>query len=365
MLAKKFHSLLAIFVLILGLIVVFHGINTVHKSASRVPTSPASPTKMNLFPSPSPVSIRISTLFVPYWNCKDGDTATYQRTIYFGLTPSLSGINTTDDGYTNLKKCLPLLSSTATRLLTLRMLNAEQNAAILKSKTAQEKIISDTIDETQSNGFSGIALDIEFTDYLHTDTPDLLSAFVHDFATEAHAKHLSLTFITYGDTFYRKRPIDLQTIAPKVDEVMVMAYDFHKVNGLPGPNFPLGGNDKYGYDMKEMADDFLAAVPAEKLTVIFGMYGYDWTVDETKKPIKGAKSQTDLQIQEKYIDTCKSSNCVIRTDDESAETEIDFVDSTSMYHIVWFENNSSVQRKERFLQQKGIGSFAFWANGYF
>ena len=43
------------------------------------------------------------------------------------------------------------------------------------------------------------------------------------------------------------------------------------------PNFPFQDKNKWGYDFQQMISDFSADIPSEKLTIIFGMYGYDWT----------------------------------------------------------------------------------------
>lgn len=66
------------------------------------------------------------------------------------------------------------------------------------------------------------------------------------------------------------------------------------------------------------------------------------------------------------------SNCLIRRDDLSKETEINYVKSWVVnefgymdYHIVWFEDETSVDYKRQFLLEKGIGSMGYWAYSYF
>jgi spore germination protein YaaH len=146
--------------------------------------------------------------------------------------------------------------------------------------------------------------------------------------------------------------------------MMIMAYDLHKARGEPGPNFPLRGRETYGYDLESLVSD-MSGVPPEKLTVIYGMYGYDWTVDEKKRPFRQAKSVTLAQVKKNYIDQCAAINCVTTRDKSAAENEIDFVDKQAQYHVIWFEDMESSKQKTVFLNQKGIGSIAFWAYGYF
>ena len=101
-----------------------------------------------------------------------------------------------------------------------------------------------------------------------------------------------------------------------------MAYDFSKASSGPGPNFPLGGQNIYGYDMGKMADDFLQVVPNQKLGVVFGLFGYDWPVDDKGNAIGQGQPLTDLQIQNKFLNGCSLKDCHIRQDPLSAETEV-------------------------------------------
>lgn len=162
----------------------------------------------------------------------------------------------------------------------------------------------------------------------------------------------------YGDTFYRKRPYDIKSIGSSLDELMIMAYDFSKSYGEPGPNFPHEGQEQYGYDLKTMIEDFANLVPREKLTVIFGMYGYDWTVDDKERPLKQAQALSFNEIKKKYPENC--SNCTTSRDELAQETKIVAGD-----HVIWFEDSTSAQKKQEYLKSQGIGNFAYWAYGYF
>lgn len=114
-----------------------------------------------------------------------------------------------------------------------------------------------------------------------------------------------------------------------------------------------------------MTDDFLQAVPNQKLGVIFGLFGYDWPVDDQGAAVSQGIPLTDLQIQNKFLKNCTYKDCQIKRDPLSAETVIHYTDATNQKHIVWFEDAQSVATKEQFLRKKGIGNFSFWANSYF
>lgn len=295
--------------------------------------------------------------------------------VFFGISPLSDGsINTSDDSYIKLPTFISLTSnSQLLTTLTVRMLDPAVNEPILKDESKQSMLISESIKIGKENKFNGILLDLEMSSTLPTNILiQEINSFVVYFSKECKKNNLNFSITLYGDTFFRNRPYDVKTIGQYADQIYIMAYDFHKAKGSPGPNFPLTGKEKYGYDFKTMVNEFLQNVLSEKLTFVFGMYGYEWTVDEKKRPIAPAQAYSLNEIRQKYLNSCEWQDCIIKRDDLSAETEINFVQSEIQnnfaylyYHIVWFEDEQSIQKKVDYLKTKNINSFAYWAYSYF
>jgi spore germination protein YaaH len=320
-----------------------------------------------LTPTPTiaidPLQSTSTSLFVPSWTM-DTITGNYNEYIYFGISPTKSGISTSDTvkDINIFQKDVPAGKKT---LLALEMENTDINGVILQNKSLQQKIDSQAVALAKENGFSGIVLDLEMGGIPFSSLIDEINSFVTMLDTQTKAQQLSFAVTLYGDTFYRLRPFDVKTIAAHSDMVMIMAYDFHKAHSNPGPNFPLYGKNTYGYDMGQMSDDFLQAVPNQKLGVIFGMFGYDWPVDNQGNAVGQGVAITDSQIENKFLNGCSFKDCVITRDPLSTEMEIHYTDDNNQKHIVWFEDMQSVKQKEQMLRKKGIGNFSFWANSYF
>jgi spore germination protein YaaH len=319
-------------------------------------------------PSPTVVINRLqntdTSLFVPSWTLSSIPD-NYNQYIYFGIEPSKNGINNADPGVQNMQTFLNAMPPDKQIYLALEMENTDINGDILQSKTLQKQVATQTVAIAKENGFSGIVLDLEMGGIPFDSLIDEINGFTKELDTQAKAQHLQFDVTLYGDTFYRLRPFDVKTIAANSDMILIMAYDFHKARSSPGPNFPLSGKNIYGYDMGQMANDFLQAVPNQKLGVIFGLFGYDWPVDNQGNAIGEGVPLTDLQIQNKFLSGCSFKNCSIKRDPVSAETEIQYTDNNNQKHIVWFEDMQSVAAKEKFLRKEGIGNFSFWANSYF
>jgi len=321
-----------------------------------------------LSPSPTlvigPLTQTQTSLFVPSW-ALDSVSGNYDQYIYFGVSPTQDGINEDDSTVKDIPTFLSAVPQGKQTLLALEMVDSDTNGAILQNKSVQQKIISQTVSLAKTNGFSGIVLDLEMSGLPFDSLVNEINGFTKSLDTQSKAQHLSFDVTLYGDTFYRVRPFDVKTMAANADKVMIMAYDFSKTRSGPGPNFPLSGQNVYGYDLSKMADDFLQVVPNQKIEVIFGLFGYDWPVDNGGNAIGEGQPLTDLQIQNKFLSQCSFKDCQIIHDPLSAETEVKYTDTNNQKHIVWFEDMQSVNMKEQYLRKRGIGSFSFWANSYF
>ena len=349
--------------IILGVVVAFQFHGSKKKTITSKKIEKPTPT-----PEPSAIPLRMKSIFVPYWSDIDetSDFSNYDRIIYFGLNVGKDGVNTNDPGYLKMEHFESAVKDKPQKKwLALRMTDTNTNLDIMNAVGSWDQIASDAATIASEHSFDGVVLDLEMgalsSEGLKKRMVDFVSK-IHD-RLQSEKKQLALTI--YGDTFYRKRPYDLEALSKNSEEIMVMAYDFHKSYGESGPNFPLGGRETYGYDFGLLVRDFLLFVPQNKLTVIFGMYGYDWIVDEKKRPIKPATSVTLHEVKKKFLDDCESKNCIVRRDEKAYESEVNYIDPDYNYHIVWFEDQVSVDKKSHLMRQKGIDSIAYWAYGYF
>ncbi len=304
------------------------------------------------------------SIFVPYWqlDAPFNSPQEYDRIIYFGVAGTIDGISRSDPGYQALPAFIQ--GSTRSRWLTIRMTDSEMNDRVLDSLASQQAIVNDAVALAKAYEFEGVVLDFEYRS-LFGGKIDTVTAFYRLFGESMRKNDIIPSITMYGDVLYRARPYDLRAIQSSVDEVMIMAYDLHKSRGEPGPNFPLSAGKSYGYGYDRLLKDILPIIPADKLTFIFGMYGYDWKVDDQKRPITVGESKTTAQITKNILTHCTVERCTTVKDRLSGETEINYVDGEGRYHIVWFENEDSVAKKTLYLESNNIHSIAYWAYGYF
>lgn len=316
------------------------------------------------------------SIFIPYWKVSSLSEPLLPETIphkslrhliYFGVAPKADGaLDQSEPGYTNLARFAEKVTNLpGSKLLTLRMMNEDISEAILSNTTYQDNLINELISLSQQYSFDGVLVDLEHSVLPTQDTVQNISAFLERAATATHAQRLSFSITIYGDTFYRQRPYDVKKIASFSDEIMIMAYDFHKSYGEPGPNFPLSKGESFAYDFTSMVDDFIEVVPAEKITVLFGLFGYDWSVDDQNRPAKAAKALTLGNIESSLIPKCPSLRCEKSRDSSASESTITYVEEGGQKHTVWYEDSLSIKAKASFLSTKNIPSIGYWAFGYY
>lgn len=307
-----------------------------------------------------------SWLFVPYWTIENEQIpSNYDGFIYFGIVPTAMGIDFSGDGYQKLPMFFSKVSSKKEKLLAVQMINNTVNEQVLQDYTLQKKIIDQSVQIANEYGFDGIVLDFEFSALPFPSITDKITKFISRFSQTTHSGNIKFFITVYGDVFYRLRPYNISDIAKQSDGFFIMAYDFHKANGDPGGNFPLKKDTIDDYDFSTMITDFLKQVPTSKLVITFGLFGYDWKVNDKGQSIAPATALSLSQIQKKIITSCVNLQCHAKRDNLSAEMQISYIDSQQIKHIVWFEDMESVHKKQLVMQAKGIGGSAFWAYTYF
>ena len=307
------------------------------------------------------LTIKHESVFVPYWTVSSTLKAeNYEEYYYFGVTPGMNGIDKTEEGYTRLSSFLRYVEPEKS-LLVIRMLNREQNTKILENKLEQEELIESALALVKERGMKGIVLDLEHSVFPFDSLIAQVTSLTTHFSEKTKKENLQFYTALYGDVFYRPRPFNVKEIAKVSDKVIFMAYDFHKANGNPGPNFPLSGEEIYGYDFEELIKDAEKVMSLEKVNIAFGYFGYDWEVKEENKAVKAGVALSTNVITQRYLDC---SSCIVLKDSDSEETKVTYTVGNTK-HIIWFEDYASVKEKQLWLLKYGVNNFSYWAYGYY
>lgn len=316
-------------------------------------------------PKVIPQTIKKQYEFIPYWTfTRNITTDSEYSLIYFGISVDEEGINRDEDGFKKLRSFIDYTPNAKERILAVRMTDKVINAKILKEVSLQEKIASDAVKLAQEYSFEGVLLDYETSAFGFDSTTNNITAFFKLFSDRVKSENLQFSVTLYGDTYFRARPYDVKKIGEISDKVIIMAYDFSKSRGNPGPNFPLIDNNEYGYSFEKMVSDFQKDVDNSKLVVALGYFGYDWVVSDDGTAVANGVPLSTNEIVQNFVDKCEYENCYMNRSSQTSEPSITYIDKDGESHTIWYEDNQSAQKKKEFLKSKGILEIADWAYSY-
>ncbi len=322
--------------------------------------------------------------FLPYWNLKK---VTLQPELthvgYFGLGILPDGNVQIRDGgaetpgYTGLKSDELLeigqeLAANNGRLeLVFTQFYGNDITAFLNSPKAQDQFLSvlDTI--ILAYPISGVNIDIEPSGIEITE--ELRANYV-TFITKVR-QHLNarydevpLTIDVYASASSNTQIWDIPRLAPVVDYVIVMAYDYHRRSSVQaGPVAPIfGGETMWDSDISQHLREFVRLMPAEKILLGMPFYGYEWqTTDQSaQSPTYPDTGATATLARVNQIMQDKEKLRVREYWNEQALSPyLSYVEEGKTY-IIYYENPRSISYKLDLVNQLDLGGIAIWALGY-
>ena len=324
--------------------------------------------------------------FLPYWllsKARD-DYSPYINTLtYFGLTLDTDGTilklqnpQETEPGWyaLNSGKADPFLNKARdnNQKLSLLVFNANEASisALMKDPVPHARnLISDVKPIMQKYEFTDLNLDIESTRIASDGARLQFTKFVKEVKKGMDDNDLgTLTIDISGDSLVKKRLINLADVAPFVDYVVIMAYDYHYIGSqITGPVAPLfGAGISSEYDTQAAVEIALKVVSPKKLILGIPLYGYEWETlgDAARSATVPSSGQTaSTQRINQLLTSCAS--CSAQFDDEAKENYLIYKDgAVDTYHQFFYPNNKATQAKIDYAKQQKLGGLALWALGY-
>jgi hypothetical protein len=322
--------------------------------------------------------------FLPYWNTQKvalQDELTHLG--YFSLTLDAQGnfIEAYDDGEldmglrrlnseTFLDLGNNLIENDKHVEIVITQFNHGDIVAFLKSKKAQENFYTSLDSVLLAYPINGVNIDIETSGETNEEIRNNMTSFIKDLRAYLDSKYtnVQLSIDMYAGAAQNKQIWDVEKIAPHVDYIIVMAYDFHRSSSeKAGPVAPLFGDTKqWETSISGYIQSFLDQAPREKILLGVPFYGYEWqtTSRESKShtfPKTGAtasysrvlellEKKEELQVQEHWNEVALSPY-------------ISYIEDGKIY-VAYYEDSRSLSYKLDYVNQLDLGGIAIWALGY-
>jgi spore germination protein YaaH len=253
-------------------------------------------------------------------------------------------------------------------------LPAGEMAAILADPQTRAQHIGAIDAFVESGGYDGIDLDYErfaFADGRETwpATRPNWVAFIEELSAVLHADGRTLTVSIppvydaeqSGDGYW---VYDYAGIAPHVDQIRVMAYDFSV--GAPGPIAPLEF-------VQRSIDGALETTGApEKIVLGLPVYGRNWPIGVTGTCPPDAVLEDVVSVNNRTVDELIALRSAVPVFDDvtgewSFDYEIEFTDGTTQcvqQRRVHYVDADGVKLRMDLARQNGLGGVSLWAFGF-
>ena len=214
-------------------------------------------------------------------------------------------------------------------------------ARLLRDDAARHCFVARVVGRLVALHADGLNLDVE--ELQPEDSEPLLDLLV-DLRAALHAHALRLTVdVPMHDPAY-----DIEYIAELADAVLVMAYDEHYPSSRPGS---VASRDWF----VDSVDEVRARVPADRLVVVLGAYGYDWKVG-TDAPAESVSFRSAM-------DDARAANATPRFEVDAENVHFGYRDDDGALHDVWLEDALSAWNQRKALRARGIESVGIWRLG--
>lgn len=225
--------------------------------------------------------------------------------------------------------------------------NEQWNADILASAIATEQsrqsLIKAILDSIAENHFNGLTIDIE---EVPASSQMRLYSFVSELRTEFKKRGLILAQAVPFDN----SDWNYAAYANITDYLMLMAYDQHWSTGEAGP---IAGQDWFESILKKRAVD----VPADKMIVCFGNYGYNWSDN-------GSEAET-VSFQDAILAATESLDSAVdvKFDPISKTPSFRYDEDDGSKHSVWFLDAVTAYNEIAAARPYKPAGFALWRLG--
>jgi len=230
--------------------------------------------------------------------------------------------------------------------------NSERLEKVLATPQSRARLINQMVTVVEREGFDGINIDFEFIKAADKENfNEFIKSLYSVLKTHGKSLNLSLPVKTEKNDWWPA--YDYATLGANCDFVVLMAYD--KNPGTPGP--------QSGVDwVEEVVDYAIARIPAEKVVLGIGNYGYDWAQGRRRgSVIPENNGATYLLFADELS---KEYGLKLNLDQKSGLLFGKYTDWDGVTHEIWMESQYSVDAKAKLAIRKGLKGVALWRLGF-
>lgn len=320
--------------------------------------------------------------FLPSWvvaEKPDINLSHLTTLLYFGFTAQSDGtLNTSNAAATSFYKngYLEQLKEDAKKEgvqwgVSIYNHNASDIEELLRCDTCQTTLARDITTLVTQEDIESINLDIEYPSIASQELRNGYSALARK-VRAALPQNVELSVAIPPTSGRRARLSSIAPLAETSDYLILMAYDFHKLEGdVVGPVAPLyGAPERYPLDVATSVEDTLRRTTPDKVVLGIPLYGHAWITQSAEFGSARIPGNDEIGFSKVvYLPSCAESDNntkdTYRWDEISQTPWFTYFDqSIGHYKQCYYENERSLAAKLNFVKEKNLAGTAFWALGF-
>ena len=220
--------------------------------------------------------------------------------------------------------------------------------SFLHSVSAQQRFLAQLLTVLQRSNYAGVNIDFEG---IAPADRAAFTAFIAMLSAALHAQRYLLTVDTPSETVSDNQAswaaaYDYPALAPLVDNLILMAYDYHYAGGAPGPVGPLDW-------IQQVLAYTTSVVPAHKVILGLPAYGYLW-----------ASNGKDVAYWEVGMENQANAGHATIVQDPVAQEGTFGYTAGGVSYIGWFLDATGLAKRLALAHQTGLGGVIFWRLDY-
>ncbi|OGK38677.1 hypothetical protein A3F03_03555 [Candidatus Roizmanbacteria bacterium RIFCSPHIGHO2_12_FULL_41_11] len=237
---------------------------------------------------------------------------------------------------------------------------------LTSNPTAVDRLIGQLKAIIADYQLDGINLNFEYVSDTDFPTAKYLNLFLEKLTQELKKdkQNLIISFDVNATALMRDGAYDMVKIGELVDEVILMGYDYHRVNSsVAGPVAPIAG-EANEHSIQESLRSLAGRVPYDKVVLGLPFYGYEWqTLNKTHKSI--TVTNTGALATYKRVKELIAARSDLQIHwDELAESPWLTYNQSGAVKQIYYENERSMTKKLELVNSKKMAGMAIWALGY-
>jgi len=249
-------------------------------------------------------------------------------------------------------------------ILGIKLFEDEKLEALLGNKNSLINLTKQikALQQAQGvNGFDGVNLDFEFQGDPTAILGEEFGVFIDELRL-AGIKEISVD--VFANTIIKGDEQKIKTLLDKIDNLVVMVYDFHRPGvDFAGPVAPIGSNVGER-NIREVLEKIIAInLDKKKMIMAYPLYGYEWETYTRDFESQIKRGWYQMSSWNRTKELINEKNLEVNWDELSMSPWVVFEEGKKN-HQIYFENERSLSAKLDLVKQNQLGGYGFWALGY-